>query len=70
MRKDLRAGVIAVTLAISAGAAAIAAWITHLFWSFGILISDDQSIGQIGLAAVGAFVPEIGAIHGVYLWVT
>lgn len=47
---------------------AVAGWVNHLIWSFGILMADTQSAGQIVLAIIGVVAPPVGAIHGVYLW--
>lgn len=46
-----------------------AAWVTHIVWVLGkITGSAAVTGGEMGIAVLGAFVPPIGAIHGVILW--
>ncbi len=47
----------------------IPAWITHVAWSLRLLMSDATApVGKYVLAGIGAFMPPIGAVHGVLLW--
>ena len=47
----------------------IAGWITHLFWSLsGLFTGTMTETSSFVLAILGAFIPPIGAMHGVYLW--
>lgn len=49
--------------------AAAAAWITHVVWIISQLASDfGATAGQVILGAIGAFMPPVGAIHGVMIW--
>lgn len=48
---------------------AIAGWVTHIIWSIGTILGDlPMTINQGVVAVIGAIVPPIGTIHGVYLW--
>lgn len=47
----------------------LAAWITHLWWSLSGLFSGSMNqINEYVIAILGAFIPPIGIIHGIYLW--
>ena len=49
--------------------APIAAWITHLVWVISALASDvGATFGQMALGAIGAFMPPVGVVHGVMIW--
>jgi hypothetical protein len=49
--------------------AAVAGWITHLFWVISLLMNNDSiGVGKVMLALAGAFFPPFGALHGVWLW--
>lgn len=48
-----------------------AAWATHVVWIIRKLASDEgATVGQMALGAIGAFMPPVGAIHGVMLWLS
>lgn len=56
-------------LAVSFFVASIAAWVTHLVWIISALASDaGATMGQMVLGAVGAFMPPVGVVHGVMIW--
>lgn len=40
-----------------------AGWITNVVWTF-----QQHSVADLALGIVGAFIPFIGAAHGIYLW--
>ncbi|WP_420406941.1 hypothetical protein [Hoeflea sp.] len=45
------------------------AWITHLVWIISTLASDGGANGgQMLLGILGTFVPPIGMIHGILIW--
>ncbi len=44
-------------------AVSIAGWVTNVIWLF-----SQHEIGPILLGLVGALVPPLGAIHGIWLW--
>lgn len=44
------------------------AWITHIFWVFSVLMSETYTTGMLVLAVIGAVIPPVGMLHGVYLW--
>lgn len=47
----------------------IAAWVTHVVWIISQLASDFGATGgQMLLGAIGAFMPPVGAIHGLMIW--
>jgi hypothetical protein len=47
----------------------IIAWATHLVWIIGALASDSgATTGQIVLGCIGAFMPPVGVVHGVMIW--
>lgn len=47
----------------------VAAWVTHVVWVIGkIAGTDPVSGGEMAIGVLGAFMPPIGAIHGVVLW--
>lgn len=49
--------------------AGIAGWITHIVWSISTLLGDvAMTVNQGAIAIIGAIVPPLGAIHGIYLW--
>ncbi len=42
---------------------------THVVWSLRLLTADAAApIGKYVLAGIGAFLPPIGAAHGVMIW--
>jgi hypothetical protein len=48
---------------------AIAGWVTHIVWSITTLLGDvAMTVNQGAIAIIGAIIPPLGAIHGVYLW--
>jgi hypothetical protein len=54
----------ALTLLVSA-----AAYIRHLAWSIGLLMSDGNiAVQKLVLAGIGVLAPPIGVIHGFILW--
>lgn len=49
--------------------ALLAAWATHIIWTISTLSSETPAtFGQMALAAIGAFMPPIGVVHGVMIW--
>jgi hypothetical protein len=49
--------------------ALITAWGTHLVWIISALSSDvGATTGQIVLGGFGAFMPPVGVLHGVMIW--
>jgi hypothetical protein len=49
--------------------ALIAAWCTHLVWIIIALSSDvGATAGQIVLGGFGVFMPPVGVLHGVMIW--
>jgi hypothetical protein len=54
---------------IALGIAPIAAWITHIYWSLsGLFTGSMTETSDFVIAVLGAFIPPIGIIHGIYLW--
>jgi hypothetical protein len=54
---------------IAIAVAVLAAWITHIVWIIQKLASDaGATFGQMALGAIGAFMPPVGVIHGVMIW--
>ena len=42
---------------------------THIVWSLRLLTADAAApIGKYVIAGIGAFLPPIGAVHGVMIW--
>jgi hypothetical protein len=63
------AELIGMVLMLAFVAASIVAWGTHVAWTIHKLSSDvGATMGQIFLGVIGAFVPPVGAIHGVMIW--
>lgn len=49
--------------------AGIAAYVTHIVWTFKLLLNDQtQAVGKYVLAALGTFMPPLGVIHGFAMW--
>jgi len=49
--------------------AGVSAWVTHIVWVIGkITGSGPVTGGEMAIGVVGAFMPPIGAIHGVIIW--
>lgn len=49
---------------------AISAFIRHCWWSLSLLMSDAPlTAGKALLAGIGIFMPPIGMLHGIWLWV-
>lgn len=49
--------------------ALIAAWVTHVIWIIATLASDfGATAGQMVLGAIGTFMPPVGVIHGLMIW--
>ena len=47
----------------------IAAWVTHIVWIISTLASSaGATVGQMVLGGIGAFMPPVGAVHGVMIW--
>ena len=47
----------------------VAAWITHIIWIIGALASHaGATAGQMVLGGIGAFMPPVGVIHGIMIW--
>jgi hypothetical protein len=48
---------------------AFATWVTHIVWIIGTLASEaGATASQMVLGAIGAFMPPVGMVHGVMLW--
>lgn len=46
----------------------VAAWITHLWWTLGLLMSDtSHPVGHYILAILGVLLAPFGALYGVWL---
>lgn len=61
--KDFTWAPIAIVIACAA------AWITHIVWVISALASDaGATVGQMVLGGVGAFMPPVGVIHGIMIW--
>ena len=49
----------------------LAAYITHLVWVINTLSSAVViTFGQFVLSMFGVFIPPIGALHGVIIWLS
>lgn len=49
--------------------AAITGWVNHIIWSITTVLGEiPMTINEAVIAVVGAVVPPLGAIHGIYLW--
>lgn len=47
----------------------LAAWATHIIWIVRVLASDKgATFGQCALGAIGAFMPPVGVLHGILIW--
>lgn len=47
----------------------LSAWVTHVIWIIAQLASDfGATTGQIVLGLIGAFMPPVGVIHGLMIW--
>lgn len=47
----------------------LAAWTTHIIWIIGALASQaGATAGQMVLGGIGAFMPPVGVIHGLMIW--
>lgn len=45
------------------------AWATHVVWIIAKLASNQgATVGQMVLGGLGAFMPPVGIIHGVMIW--
>lgn len=45
------------------------AWITHLVWIIQTLSSSvGATASQMVLGAIGTFMPPVGVIHGIMIW--
>lgn len=54
---------------IAAVVAGFAAWATHLVWIIAALSSAaGATAGQMVLGAIGSFMPPVGVVHGVMIW--
>ena len=46
-----------------------AAWATHVVWIIAKLASSQgATVGQMVLGGLGAFMPPVGVVHGVMIW--
>lgn len=44
-------------------------YISHLFWVFDVMMSNDPvTMGEFFLSVVGTLMFPIGCVHGIYLW--
>lgn len=58
-------------LMMAASAVLVAAWLTHIVWIVKALASDGgATFGQIALGVIGAFMPPVGVVHGIIIWVS
>ena len=49
--------------------ALIGAWATHIVWIISTLASDaGATVGQMVMGGLGAFMPPVGAVHGLMIW--
>jgi len=47
----------------------VAAWLTHLWWTLTLLMSEaSHPVGHYILAVLGVLLAPFGALHGVWLW--
>lgn len=47
----------------------VAAWVTHIVWVLQKLGSDaGVTLGQALLGVLGTFIPPVGVVHGVMIW--
>lgn len=47
----------------------IIAYINHIMWWIGLVMTDElDTMGELLLAIVGTFIPILGVIHGIILW--
>lgn len=57
------------SILIISGITCLAAWFTHIIWIVAKLAGNvGATAGQMVLGAIGAFIPPVGAIHGVMIW--
>lgn len=48
----------------------IASYLTHIFWVFGLAMSEASiNAMQVVVAIFGTIIPPLGLIHGFYLWI-
>lgn len=52
-----------ILLVIALWLTAAAGWITNVIWTF-----QQDSVLNVALGILGAFIAPIGAIHGIYTW--
>jgi hypothetical protein len=46
-----------------------AGWVTHILWVIGKITGvAPVTGGEMAIGVIGAFMPPIGAVHGVILW--
>lgn len=58
-----------IFLYISMIAALIIPYFKHIFWSFGLFMSDASiPLQKLALAILGIVLPFIGWLHGIYLY--
>lgn len=44
-------------------------YISHIWWSLsGLFTGDMDEMREFVIALLGAFIPPIGWVHGLYLW--
>lgn len=54
---------------VALAATAFLAWATHVIWIIRVLASSSgATVGQMVLGGLGAFMPPIGVIHGIMIW--
>ena len=46
----------------------IPGWITHFVCTIGLLLEEGNTGIELGVFALGTFVPPIGVIHGWLIW--
>jgi hypothetical protein len=67
--REVKMGLGFIAFSAVMGLAAVAAWVTHVMWVISKLAGDaGVTLGQIMLAILGTFVPPIGVLHGVMIW--
>lgn len=60
---------IALMAVISIVLGSLAAWGTHIFWVIKTLASPAGiTVGQAILGVIGTFVPPVGVVHGIMIW--
>lgn len=48
---------------------AFCGWATHIWWAISTVLGDvPMTINQGVIAVLGAIIPPVGMLHGIYLW--